>query len=275
MPILTLDQVLAKSSAKISTLNEPVKTAAELLVRKSYALGIMVIITEALRTIEYQNKLYGQGRTTPGPKVTNARGGYSNHNFGFAFDFALIGPNGKSILWDTRRSDNLSSLPDWSEVVDIGKSLGLEWGGDWRSFVDLPHFQMVFGLSTAEYRAGKRPSKAQVDAALARIKPVAVPTAPVTREPVALAYNFVAGDKDAGLAFVYDQISYVPLRDLANFIGIPFGWDNEEKAATLNNKKLQDIKTIEGKVYVQLRPIAEGYGKKVGYDAKKKAVSVS
>ena len=39
-------------------------------------------LTQGLRTIEYQNSLYAQGRTTKGAIVTNAKGGQSNHNYG-------------------------------------------------------------------------------------------------------------------------------------------------------------------------------------------------
>lgn len=297
---LTLAQVQAKSQKKINDLKEPLKTAASLLVQKSYERGIMILITEGLRTIEYQNGLYAQGRTTeqlrangvfgvagkPGmQKVTNARGGYSNHNFGFAFDFALLLPNGKTVSWDTKRSDNLNSIPDWDEVVQIGKALGLEWGGDWRSFVDLPHFQMVFGLTTAQYRAGLRPSGLQIQSALDKMLPVAsAPVANISKEPTALLYAFVAGGKEVGKAFIYNNISYVPMRALAEYIGVPFVWNNEEKKAYFNatksdvenNKKrpLDDVKLIDGSVYVQLRPLATAYNKSLASDSKKKIVEV-
>lgn len=300
---LTLEQVKAKSAVKIATLQEPLRTAATLLVERVYRRGIMIVITEALRTYQYQNELYAKGRTTkqlrdigitgidgrPSLKVvTNARGGYSNHNFGYAFDFALLLPNGVTVSWDTMRDDNLSSLPDWDEVVQEAKAMGLEWGGDWRSFRDLPHLQMVFGLNTAQYRAGQRPSAAQVKSALAKMKPVVVvaPTPiPVVKEPVAIAYKFVTADTERGLAFVYDKVSYVLMRELANCLGVPFYWDNDEKRAYFNatqeqaesgaKKPLQDTKLIDGRVYVQLRAIAEAYGKTVLWDGKNKTVGVA
>uniref|UniRef100_UPI0030F5E7DE M15 family metallopeptidase n=1 Tax=Paenibacillus sp. FSL R10-2748 TaxID=2954658 RepID=UPI0030F5E7DE len=63
----------------------------------------------------------------------------------------------------------MGSLPDWSKVVEEAKKLGLEWGGDWRSFKDMPHFQMTFGLSTADFRAGKCPTQVQLNAVLVRL----------------------------------------------------------------------------------------------------------
>lgn len=270
--MLTIEQVRSKSYAKIATLAEPARTAATLLVDRCYLRGIMIVITEALRTIEYQNSLYAQGRTKPGQKVTNARGGYSNHNFGYAFDFALLLPNGKTVSWDTKRSDNLDSLPDWSEVVIEGKKLGLEWGGDWRSFVDLPHFQMVFGLTTAQFRAGKRPSGAQIASALESMRGSVNP--PVEDEQPSVAYTFTTGGKKSGTAIMNGDTAYVPMVDLARYIGIAYDWDNEEKIASLNGKQLQDVKLVEGRVYIRLRSVATAYHKSVFYDSKTKEVGV-
>lgn len=278
---LSLAEVMSKSQAKINTLKEPLKTAATVLVEQSYSIGIYVIITEALRTYEYQNSLYAKGRNTagkvikPSEVVTNARGGFSNHNFGYAFDFALLMRDGRTIKWDTRRSDNLDALPDWGQVVAIAKKMGLEWGGDWRSFTDLPHLQMVFGLSTAQYRAGIRPAASEVSKALAKINSTFA--TPIQKEPEqkSLAYSFTAGGKEAGIAFLEENTTYVPLVKLADYIGVPYEWDNEEKTAYINNNKLSDAKIIEGRAYVQLRPIAESYGKTVVFDKKNKITGVA
>ncbi|WP_082672892.1 M15 family metallopeptidase [Paenibacillus senegalimassiliensis] len=166
---LTLDYVKAKSVSRLSGLHPVVRQATERLIERSFAAGVPILITQGLRTIAEQDALYAQGRTKPGNIVTNARGGYSNHNFGVAIDFALLLPDGKSVSWDTLRDGDKDSLPDWSEVVDIAKSLGFEWGGDWRSFKDMPHFEMCFGLTTAQYRAGRQPSEITLAKALAVI----------------------------------------------------------------------------------------------------------
>jgi peptidoglycan L-alanyl-D-glutamate endopeptidase CwlK len=66
-------------------------------------------------------------------------------------------PDGKAVSWDTCRDGDKDGQRDWLEVAAIGKALGFEWGGDWDSFRDMPHFQMVFGLTTAQLRAGAKP----------------------------------------------------------------------------------------------------------------------
>lgn len=106
-------------------------------------------ITSTYRDYEYQDKLYAQGRTTPGSRVTSVRGGQSWHNFQVAFDVVPI-VDGKAV-WDTASEHNKQL---WKDIGDIGKELGLEWGGDWH-MVDMPHFQDAGGLSMAQLRAQK------------------------------------------------------------------------------------------------------------------------
>ncbi|MEK3836433.1 M15 family metallopeptidase [Paenibacillus sp. FSL R7-0128] len=167
---LTIEQVRSKSAIKIAGLLPCVKAAAEALIERSYAAGIPIIIVQGLRTIAEQDALYAQGRSKPGQIVTNARGGYSNHNFGVAIDFALLTNDGRSVSWDTKLDGNRNGKADWNEVVAIAKALGFTWGGDWKTFVDLPHLEMTFGITTAQYRAGKRPTQAQTDVVMAKLK---------------------------------------------------------------------------------------------------------
>ena len=61
-----------------------------------------VRITQGLRTFAEQDGLYAQGRTKPGKKVTNAKGGQSIHNYGFAVDICLI-IDGETASWDTTK----------------------------------------------------------------------------------------------------------------------------------------------------------------------------
>lgn len=110
--------------------------------------GIAILITQGLRTWEEQDALYAKGRTlAPLGKqyiVTKAKGGQSFHNFGLAFDIVVLDSVGKAD-WDVAH-------PSWKRSAEIGKSLGLEWGGDWKSFKDLPHFQYIGDLTQARCR---------------------------------------------------------------------------------------------------------------------------
>lgn len=97
-------------------------------------------ITEGLRTIEEQNLLYAKGRTLPGKKVTNAKGASSIHNYGFAVDICLI-IDEKEASWDTKKDWDNDKIADWYECVKIFAKHGWEWGGNWKTFKDMPHFE--------------------------------------------------------------------------------------------------------------------------------------
>lgn len=101
--------------------------------------------THTLRTIKEQDALYAKGRTAPGPIVTKAKGGMSYHNYGLAIDMVLI-VNGKEVSYDTLKDYDGDKVADWMECVNIFKSYGWEWGGDWK-FKDMPHFQKTAGFS--------------------------------------------------------------------------------------------------------------------------------
>ena len=104
-----------------------------LLLNQCEKKGIYLIITQGFRSKAEQDNLYAQGRTKPGNIVTNAKGSdySSQHQWGIAFDIAI---NEKDIY-------NAAKI---KEVAKIAKSkkVGLAWGGDWISPVDMPHFYL-------------------------------------------------------------------------------------------------------------------------------------
>lgn len=107
------------------------KRAAEITVQP-------FIITEGLRTLERQKKLVAAGAST------TLR---SRHLTGHAFDVAAFidmdgtgdYTSGDNIRWDWPLYKTISII-----IKDAAKELGLpiEWGGDWRTFKDGPHFQL-------------------------------------------------------------------------------------------------------------------------------------
>jgi len=105
-----------------------------------------------LRTNAEQDALYAIGRTKPGKIVTNAKGGWSYHNYGLAVDIVLLkDTNGdgtfETASWETNVDFDGDGKADWAEVVSIFKAYGWEWGGDWTAFSDKPHFQKTLGFS--------------------------------------------------------------------------------------------------------------------------------
>lgn len=140
-PLQALAPVDARSEKNIATLLPEVQPVARALVQKAAASGIQIKVISGFRTYAEQEALYAQGRTVPGKKVTNAKAGYSNHNFGIAFDIGVF--SGTKYLPDS---------PQYKAVGVLGMDLGLEWGGNWTSVVDQPHFQLrpAWALSMTE-----------------------------------------------------------------------------------------------------------------------------
>ncbi|GBF73037.1 hypothetical protein PA598K_01322 [Paenibacillus sp. 598K] len=266
--MLTRDQVQSKSQARLSGLLPVVRLAAERLIDRCYARGVPIVITQGLRTIAEQDALYAQGRTKPGAKVTNARGGYSYHNFGAAIDFALLLPDGRNVSWDMTRDGNGNKLRDWMEVAEEGKKLGFAWGGDWKDFKDNPHFEMTFGLTTAQYRAGRRPTQAQIEAATRRILDGDAP------EPKHPACRIVVNGVEVASGLLIDGRAYAALRAVGEAAGCVIGWDNVTKTATVNGKPVAGM-LIDGVTYVALRAAGEAVGGVVAWDGQSKTASIT
>lgn len=120
-----------RSEKVIASLHLRVRPYARALYFKAREHGITINIISGTRTYAEQDALYAQGRTRPGNVVTNARGGHSNHNFGIAFDIGLF-----------ERNQYLGESPMYKAVGTLGVELGLEWGGNWKTIVDQPHYQL-------------------------------------------------------------------------------------------------------------------------------------
>ena len=133
------------NSRKISELHPYVAELCKMFKDTCAEEGIDILITSTFRDRESQDALYAQGRTAPGRKVTNARGGYSYHNHRVAFDFVPM-VNGKCQWGDTGTFNRCGA---------IAKKIGLEWAGDWKRFKELAHCQYSEGLTTADFRKGK------------------------------------------------------------------------------------------------------------------------
>ena len=110
--------------------------------------GVEYIAISGNRTWKEQNEIYKIGRTKPGRKVTNARGGQSNHNFGIAVDFGVF-QDGKYL--DTYNPKLASKVH--KAIGVLASVYGIEWGGSWKNFKDEPHYEVYTGLTLAQKRA--------------------------------------------------------------------------------------------------------------------------
>jgi RHS repeat-associated protein len=129
----------AVSNERIKQLDTRVQQPAINFINDTEAqFDIQLRVTQGYRSIEYQNELYWQSRTSPptGPWVTNAKGGQSYHNYGRAIDVVVM--EGGQPKWE----------PISQDIANIAIDQGFEWGGNWTApYMDYPHFQMTFGES--------------------------------------------------------------------------------------------------------------------------------
>jgi peptidoglycan L-alanyl-D-glutamate endopeptidase CwlK len=122
-----------------------------------YTKNLDVLVYCTFRPFAEQAAEYAKGRTVPnngtaknpmGSIVTKARPGWSWHQWGRAIDL-VPRRNGKTLVWGTRGngldqdpSDDLTDeLELWQRVAIVFKSHGLQWGGDFVTMKDFPHFQ--------------------------------------------------------------------------------------------------------------------------------------
>jgi peptidoglycan LD-endopeptidase CwlK len=128
----------SRSEKNIATLHSRVRPFARALIEKAAGQGIIIKVTSATRSFAEQDELFAQGRTKPGRKVTNARGGFSNHNFGIAIDITIF----KGSADPEQAKTPVFESPLYKVIGALGTDLGLEWGGNWTSIKDEPHFQL-------------------------------------------------------------------------------------------------------------------------------------
>ena len=102
-------------------------------------------ITDGQRTTEEQKALYAKGRTAPGKIVTQKNGttNKSNHQakgdgLGYAVDLYSF-YDGKVQVDDDKK---LKVIAEHIKAVAKDLKINIEWGGDWKTFKDYPHFEL-------------------------------------------------------------------------------------------------------------------------------------
>lgn len=133
--VLDFGQLLSRDIAKLQGVHEDLVRVV-VQARDNYSF----IIVEGLRTIERQRELLARGATQTL---------HSRHLTGHAVDICpwtdfnsdhVVQPD--EINWKA-----VGSFREMAAVVkDAAAALGIpiEWGGDWKSFYDGPHFQLPF-----------------------------------------------------------------------------------------------------------------------------------
>lgn len=99
------------------------------VVRQALALSTMDFgITEGLRTKERQKQLLAEGKS----QTMNSR-----HITGHAVD--VVAYIGRDISWDWKYYEQIATA---FKLASSQLGIPIEWGGDWKTLKDGPHFQL-------------------------------------------------------------------------------------------------------------------------------------
>jgi peptidoglycan L-alanyl-D-glutamate endopeptidase CwlK len=140
----------ARNRAVIETLLPQVQPRATAWLADCERLGIWLLLTEGYRSWLQQAMDYAQGRIRPGKRITNAKPGFSFHQYRVAIDF--VPADGKGGL-------HYEDMLRYTQAAALAKAHGFEWGAEWtRAFRDVPHLQYTGGLTIQDFRNGKRPA---------------------------------------------------------------------------------------------------------------------
>lgn len=142
----------ARTLRNLATLDPKARDKFQAFIKEAKSIaasyGYEYIALSGTRNEQEQNSLYAQGRSKPGQIVTNAKFGYSSHNFSIALDFGVF-KNGQYI--DDKNPNESTRIH--TAVSKIADKHGIDWGGNWVSFKDTPHFEIKTGLTMGQKRA--------------------------------------------------------------------------------------------------------------------------
>lgn len=163
------------ASTSFSDLTPDVRERAEAFVQSANAQGLNVMVASTLRSCA------DQGTSTEaidiqGMKIKRAPGCRSWHVWGRAFDLVLKQP----------------SADRYAQLGALGKTFGLEWGGDFVSNPDPIHFQYHPGLDIQKLCPDPNDCEGALKAAglPVQIPPIGVPTPKEQAKPL---WAFTAG----------------------------------------------------------------------------------
>ncbi len=155
------------SSRKPEDLTKEMRLLYEKFMYKMIEAKIPYIVTCTARDVKEQVALYSQGRqpieevntlrvmakmppitdkenvkvtwTMASKHIVNLDDGNTANDKARAFDIVITKNNKPT--WDIKVNVNGNEIPDYTESGKIGESVGLKWGGRFKS-PDFPHFEM-------------------------------------------------------------------------------------------------------------------------------------
>lgn len=148
-------------SRDLTHLDPETREMAHRLIGVAAILGMELYVVHTYRSREEQDALYAQGRTAPGPRVTNACRGKSYHNCtrqgqpaARAIDIAFEAGARQQPSWSSATPEDKRR---WELLGQAGEQIGFEWGGrdGTAAHGDLGHFQNPGGMTAEEANIDK------------------------------------------------------------------------------------------------------------------------
>lgn len=103
-------------------------------------------VVEGVRADQRQKELFAQGRTSPGKIVTQVDGvtkksKHQKQSDGFSHAVDIYPYRNGSVQINDVQSLKVIA----KHIKEIAHSMGVKisWGGDWKSFKDYPHFELL------------------------------------------------------------------------------------------------------------------------------------
>lgn len=106
--------------------------------------GYELLLLEGFRTAQRQAQLAAMG-----PRVTRAGAGQSYHQAGLAADLAFL-RDGRIVISER----DAWAARGYELYGDVARSVGLTWGGDWKSLRDLGHVELQRPGALAAHSGG-------------------------------------------------------------------------------------------------------------------------
>lgn len=158
------------------------------VVKRADELGARFHITDGLRTLERQKQLVAAGKS----KTMKSR-----HLTGHAVDFVVAEPGG-GVSYDHA---DMKACAEVFKRAAAELGVAIEWGGDWKRFVDTPHIE----LDRKVYKPDGTVSISNIEPSISKPAPVAIAEKPMIKShtlwaSVTGAMAAVAGFFEAFLA---------------------------------------------------------------------------
>lgn len=133
-----------RTESIISTLLPKAQETARQFMNLAKHAPFTVKLISGTRTYAEQNILFAKR-----PKVTNARGGQSNHNFGIAWDVGIFNNGAYN---EGRNNKENQQYIDLSKLI-LPTLKTIEWGGNWHSITDMPHYGLLTNKNISQVRS--------------------------------------------------------------------------------------------------------------------------